>query len=105
MSQCTYLAVHSCTENIKCSGERRKWGGPQSRRANALPATGEKLKIEGKCGLVVFGRKRSERGRGRKRAFVIFFFQVKGSCSVEMQRCCGGNLMTNAGSMICELVD
>ena len=39
-------------------------GGPQSRRANALPATRGKLKTEDKCGPVVVGRKRSERRKG-----------------------------------------
>ena len=47
MSQCTCLAVHSYTGRIGCSRESLNVGGPQSRRASALPATREKLKIEG----------------------------------------------------------
>lgn len=46
MSQCACLAVHSCTGSIRCTKRGLEVSGPQSRRANALPATREKLKTE-----------------------------------------------------------
>ena len=71
MSQCACVAVHSYTGRIECSREGGWKGGPQSRRANALPFPREKHKIKAECCLNVYGRKncreRNERERERER--------------------------------------
>ena len=58
-------------------------GGPQSRRANALPATREKHKIKAERCLNVFGRKsrREQREREKERGMLgetVMAFRVHG---------------------------
>ncbi len=68
--------------SIRCNREDQKCG-PQSRRANALPATREKLKIEGEWYVDVFGRRNVREKENKRLRGAFIFFPVHGSCSVE----------------------
>ena len=104
MSQCTCLAVHSCTGNTKCSGECRKWGdlSPGGQMPCLPLVRSSKLKVN-VVWLYSVEKAQREGEEARERVFVIFssprlLFGRDAAVS-------WGNLMTNTGSMICELVD
>ena len=79
-------------------------GGPQSRRASALPATREKLKIEGELYSGCIG---SERVRKREREGLRVAFVILNSKDPARWRSSSAlkELMTNTGGVVCKQVE
>ena len=61
--------------------------GPQSRRANALPATREKDKIDGECCLNVIGREVVREQREKRFGVTVIGFESTAPASVKEQWC------------------
>ena len=83
MSQCAGLAVHPCTESIRCSGEDRTCDlGPGGQTPYLRRVRGSVLQVK-----VIWMYSVGKMSERREKARGSFYSrQVQGSCSVEEQR-------------------